>query len=115
MTDPTLEREILVAGLDDWLSFAEVNRYVSVALGVSVDEDAFEATMGVIAELLTNLLIEVGEMGGYSSRFVPWMESKEALLTKIRNRYTETVPFTGIRPGDVCWISLTAKGRERAV
>ena len=115
MTDPTLEREILVAGLDDWLSFAEVTRYVSVALGAAVDNDAFEATMGVITELLANLLIEVGEMGGQPLRFVPWMESKEAILTKIRDRYAETVPFTGIRPGDVCWISLTAKGRERVV
>lgn len=114
MIDSRIISEILIEGLSDWLSFAEVNRYVRVSMKYEADEAAFDMTLQIIAEMLDKHFIEVGEIGVQPPRFLPWLEPCNSVVKRLRQRITETLPVTGIRPGDVCWIALTQIGSETA-
>jgi hypothetical protein len=98
-----LIKEILICGLDDWLYLAEVASMVQCSiLGPVRTIAVMEPSLRLIEQLLHNGLIQVGDLPeAQGSSFRPWNMRSLALEKPISL-------------GEICWLSLTEKGKQEA-
>ncbi|MEJ2888808.1 hypothetical protein [Actinomycetospora aeridis] len=108
LTDDDGAAEILLRGLDDWVSLAEARSLVSLAEPGSPAE-VREATLRAMTLLVEHDLARLGEL---DPRFVPWPLSKEDGLQRVRREWWD--PERDLVPGNVVWIDNTPVGDEVA-
>ena len=102
---------LLISGLDDWIQAAEI-AWVAQSVGhADTSSDVLSLSLRAIRALLEDGLVEVG-MVTREDGFVPWEISLEEAMDRIEAEW-RTKP-KGPDLGEVCWLSLTEKGRARA-
>lgn len=113
MSDPddnwSAEERLLVIGLDDILSAAEIIQVARTA----GDEPADVSLSRALA--VTSRLIESGlaVAGNAPAEFVAWECSPGEAIERIRSDWTAHAdPFVG--PGEVVWLDLTPAGEAAA-
>lgn len=112
MTHSRAAARILCRGLDDWVQLVDVIHEVTSAGNALTPIELREEAMRVIAELLKEELIVIGDVTTQSG-FVQWPQATTSLqLDKVRLRWDAL----GRPPilGDVCWLKLTDAGHHRA-
>ena len=113
MRDPdsrlSAEEEVLVRGLADYVSAAEV-----IDLGRETrDEpagDSLRSAVGVVSRLIDNNLVVAGDLW---DDFMPWDCSADEAIGRIAHEWTAKAdPF--VLPGEIFWLELTSAGEEIA-
>ena len=102
--------DVLIRGLDDWVQAAEVAsvaRDVGGAIGAS---EVLSVSLEVYRSLLIQELMAVGSVS--SMGFCPWTHTVEESLRRIEREWKSLPDGPGI--GDICWLEMKRKGRERA-
>jgi hypothetical protein len=108
LTESDGAAQIILRGVDDWVSLAEAQSLVSmVAPGTPAEVRA--ATLEAIGLLVDHDLAHLGEL---APRFVPWPTSKDESLRRVRREWWD--PEGDLVPGMVVWIENTAKGDQVA-
>jgi hypothetical protein len=111
MSETNLVKELLIRGLDDWLYLAEVDAIATKYFSELSRDAVIAVTLRLIDALSRDGLFEVGDV--LKDRgFVPWHLSLEDGLAQIRAKWLSLE--RPLWPGDVCWLSLTQKGKEEA-
>ena len=126
LTDDDGAAQILLRGIDDWVSLAEARSLVSM-VEPGRPTEVHEATLRAITLLVEHELILLGDLvaiapmapapeGGRMRpppvRFDPWPVDGEAALTRIRREWWD--PERDLDPGNICWLQNTPAGDEIA-
>jgi hypothetical protein len=101
--------EILMSGVDDWVHIPEVLWFTRKAFPGTDERQALPLATCAIKELLTEGLVEVGEIVG--NEFVPWSGTLDEVKFRIDDAAQEA-RFPVIF-GDLFWIRNTPLGTER--
>lgn len=106
-------RDVLLAGLDDWVQLTEVVAWVREDDAHGLDDVAAlaDAVDRVLAELLDDGLVAAGTVTEQDG-FVPWDLPAAAALERVRLGLLATDGEPGI--GEVAWFELTPAGRAVA-
>lgn len=101
--------QLLVAGLDDWISLVELRGHASE--DADSDDVAKGKAMALIRTVLGEGLMLAGDYD--DSGFISCgLESQDAAAW-IERTWSEF--GDDLLPGDVCWFGLTERGAERAM
>lgn len=101
---------VLASGEDDWVPFGVVV-YVARTIGGATDEQAQRTlVLALVEQLLDRGLMEVGDCA--NGPFVAWGLSKEEMLRRISHEWS--ILRHPPRPGEVCWLSNTPAGDDKA-
>jgi hypothetical protein len=111
MSEENLVKEILIRGLDDWLYLAEVKATVSSYFPGAPGDVIMATTLRLIEEVCRENLFEVGDVLR-DRGFVLWQLEVDDAIGLIRERWKALE--RPLWPGDVCWLSLTEKGKQEA-
>lgn len=103
-----LAREILQAGLDDWVPLAAVEG-IARRHGDLSDEDIRDSSIEAIMQLAIDGLVEIGEVS--DGGFFEWNETLDAALKRVRKMWETAGPNSW---GFAVWISNTPAGDEEA-
>jgi hypothetical protein len=103
-----LAREILQAGLDDWVPLAAVHG-LAQRVGDGSEQEIREASIEAIKQLVLEGLVEVGEVS--DGGFFEWDETLDAALRRIRETWEATGPNVW---GFAVWLSNTQAGDKEA-
>jgi hypothetical protein len=103
--------EVLVSGLDDWVMLVQVESLVRQGRGGLSPDTAIGETVGAVAEMLTGGLVEVGDVREPAG-FMPWGVPPADAVARIRSEWRAL--GRDLEMGDICWLSNTALGDERA-
>src|SRR4051794_35144220 len=107
--------KILLRGLDDWVSLAEVRFLVSLAEPGDIpylerDPVALrDASLRAITLLVEHDLARLGDV---KAQFEPWPVSTKEALRRVRTEWWD--PEKDLRPGNICWLANTPAGDEIA-
>ena len=108
LTEQDGAAQILLRGLDDWVSLAEARWLVGrVRPGTAVA--VRQSTLDSMAYLLAHRLARLGET---VPRFEPWDLTDSEALERVRRDWWD--PERELVPGNVCWIDNTPAGDEVA-
>ncbi|MDD7939288.1 hypothetical protein PHK61_12765 [Actinomycetospora lutea] len=113
LTEQDGAAQILLRGIDDWVSLAEARFVVHLADGTDVpyrDRDPVtlrEATLDAIAILLDNDLARAGALG---EEFEPWNLAPDDAMSRLRREWWD--PEKDLVPGNICWLENTPAGTE---
>jgi hypothetical protein len=108
MTVFTLVQDrVLMAGADDWVMVAEVEYEVRLMSGRMTREQARRLALGVIGDVVTIGLMEIGDLTGPGFR--PWPLPHAAALDRLEREWTPNVDLFGF-----VWLGLTADGQRAA-
>lgn len=102
--------EVLLSGLDDWVMLAQVEAMIQRHDTTAARDALVDKVADAIGELLAAGLVQVGDVDG-SAGFLPW-ELNDAVA---RIRFEWQRLDRNLAMGDICWLSNTARGDERAV
>jgi hypothetical protein len=105
------EKELLIRGLSDWLYLAEVEFYAGKYPNSESTEIVNKYVIDAIVRLYNEGLWEVGDVLK-DHGFEPWLLSIKEIQERIQIRWG-SLSHT-LWPGDVCWFSLTEKGKNEA-
>ena len=116
LTEKDGAAQILLRGLDDWISLAEV-RFVMHLVerddGVPyLERDPValrDASLDAIAVLVENDLAHLGDV---KPDFEPWPLTRDEALQRLRREWWD--PEKDLRPGNICWLQNTPAGDEVA-
>lgn len=97
-----IPQELVESLRDDWVYLAEVLASVKGNSTGQSDDQIFESAIEIISYLLTNSVIQVGDLE--RSGFVSWELSVPETVKRIRDRRQELGGEISI--GDVCWLNL---------
>ena len=100
--------DVLKRGLDDWVDAAELAHVVR-SNGCSTPTEVREIALMVIAELLHNELMQVGDVT-YDG-FKEWSVTSTEALDRIAREWNSG---KGPNLGEICWLSNTEEGDRRA-
>lgn len=103
-----LAREILKAGLDDWVPLAAVEGIARHHVDGTAQEIR-DASIEAIRELVVDGLAEIGEVS--DGGFFEWDEALDPALVRIRETWATTEPNIW---GFAVWVSNTPAGDEQA-
>lgn len=112
ISDPVKDprEEILLSGLDDWVSLAEARSLVQEFLpGTAPSEEVRSATLSIIGDLLRDQLMEAGQL---RPRFVAWVGTPDDVLHRIASEWS---PGEEIWVGKICWLASTLAGKAVAL
>jgi len=104
-----LARDILKAGLDDWVPLAAIEGFARLRTHGSVEDDLREESLQAIRELVLDGLAEIGEVsdGGFFECEQP--------LEEALNQVSETWKDTDLNTwGFSLWVSNTPRGDQEA-
>ena len=107
--------KILLRGLDDWVSLAEVRFLVSLAEPGDIPYLEREPVALRDASLRAiTLLVEhdLARLGDVTDRFEPWSVGTAEALQRVRTAWWD--PEKDLRPGNICWLANTPAGDEVA-
>lgn len=108
--------QILLRGIDDWVSLAEARFVVHLANGTDVpylDRDPValrDATLEAMSILLDHGLARLGDLG---DEFEPWDLAPADAMARVRREWWD--PEKDLVPGNICWIENTTAGTELAL
>jgi hypothetical protein len=100
---------VLGRGLDDWVDGSEVAWVVQSVGGATGTAAIRQLALAVIGRIVKDGLMEPGDVT--EDGFRAWSVDADVALARIAEAWT---PDMSPRPGDVCWLSNTAAGDERA-
>ena len=119
MTDGTLRSVeldqvidgLLVSGLDDWVMLTQVESAVRRAATTETSDQIVDLTVDVVAAMLEGDLVVVGTVREPAG-FEPWGTASAEAVTRIRSEWRGL--GRPLEMGDICWVSNTALGDQRA-
>lgn len=108
-----IARDVLLAGLDDWVQLTEVVAWVrdDHPEGFADVSSLADAVDRVLAELVNDGLVVAGSVTEVDG-FVPWELPVAATLERVRLGLLATDGEPGM--GEVAWFELTPAGRAAA-
>jgi hypothetical protein len=104
-----VQAEILMSGVDDWLHIPEVLSFVREAFPETDEPQALPLAIRAIEELLSQGLVEVGEIVDHE--FVPWPGTVDEVKSRIDGAARKAC--FPISFGDLFWVRNTPRGTER--
>lgn len=107
--DP-LVKEVLLSGADDWVGIWELPYLARAALGGVGTDAARVAVMEVIRALLSQGLMEVGDVN--ECGFVRWETELDDAIRRIEREWTLLRREPSL--GEIGWLNITAKGEDLA-
>jgi hypothetical protein len=115
MTQNAYERlraELLISGLSDWVSLAEVQQIISHFQLADTDTERQDLTLGTIGSLLQDGHMQIGELPGPDGRFPAW-EPIDAAMDRLRERFVDHYGEPASWDYSI-WLGLTDSGRAVA-
>ena len=107
-----LRAELLISGLSDWVSLAEVQQIISHFELADTDREHQDLTLRTIRSLLNDGLMQIGELPGQDGKFPAW-EPIDVAMDRLRERfvghYAEPASWD-----HSMWLGLTETGRPVA-
>jgi hypothetical protein len=107
--DERLRAELLISGLSDWVSLAEVQQIISHFQLADTDKERQDLILRTIRSLLEDGLMQIGELPGPDGTFPAW-EPIDVAMDRLRerfvNRYNEPASWDYS-----IWLGLTEAGR----
>ena len=103
--------DVLLGGLYDWVSLSEVDGACSFDCPVVADKQ--QLTLRVIASLLDDGLVRIGDLLGDQGRFQAWDVSRDEAMQRVHERYIDRYDDLDAWIWEV-WFDLTDVGRELA-
>lgn len=109
MVDDRAIANLLVTGLDDWVLFDDV---IFEARQTAPADDPYATALSLVAEMLDQRLIEVGDVTREPVGFVAWDIPDDEVLARIQASLDAL--NGGPLPFALCWLSNTDEGDRRA-
>ena len=81
-----LRAELLISGLSDWVSLAEVQQIISHFELADTDRERQDLTLRTIRSLLNEGLMQIGELPGPDGKFPAW-EPIDVAMDRLRERF----------------------------
>lgn len=107
-----LRAELLIAGLSDWVSLAEVQQIITHFDLADSDSDRQDLTLATIQLLLADGLMQIGELPRPEEPFPAW-EPTGVAMDRLRERFIDH--FVDSASWDYSiWLGLTDAGRSIA-
>ena len=110
--DERLLEELLISGLSDWVSLAEVQRLISHLQLADTDKERQELTLSAIRSLLEAGHMQIGELPGPDEGFQAW-EPIEVAMDRLRERFVDYYGEPESWDYSI-WLGLTDTGRPVA-
>jgi hypothetical protein len=107
------QMELLTSGLSDWIHLGEIHYQVQQDNPGSTVDDVQRETMHTIRSLVSDGLVEIGDLSGPDGQFVAWDTSLEESLERIAAAYINEFQNEAAWLW-VFWLNLTDKGRWMA-
>jgi hypothetical protein len=107
-----LRAELLISGLSDWVSLAEVQQIISHFRLAETDSQRQDLVLRTIRSLLDDGLFQIGELPGPDGKFPAW-EPIDVAMDRLRERFVGhyAEPASWDYP---IWLGLTEAGRPVA-
>ncbi len=102
-----LAREILKAGVDDWVPLAAIEGFARRVVG-GTDRDVRDSSLEAIKELVLDDLAEIGEVS--DGGFFEWDDPLDDALSRIGKAWEVTEPNDW---GFAVWVSATEAGSSK--
>jgi hypothetical protein len=102
--------EVLKRGLDDWIQAAELASVVQSVVGQPSIADIRRVALAVIDELVRGEFMKAGDVT--SDGFTEWILTPAEAIERIAREWSALSQSPEL--GEICWLSNTSKGDERA-
>jgi hypothetical protein len=102
--------EVLKRGLDDWIQAAEVASVVQSAATQPTSADIRRVALEVIEDLVRGDFMRAGDVT--SEGFIEWPVTSAEAIQRITSEWNALSRSPGL--GEICWLSNTSKGDQRA-
>jgi hypothetical protein len=107
-----LRAELLISGLSDWVSLAEVQQIITHFQLANTDSERQDLTLRSIRSLLDDGLMRIGELPGPDGKFPAW-EPIDVAMDRLHERFV--VQYDEPTSWDYSiWLGLTEAGRPVA-
>jgi hypothetical protein len=107
-----LRAELLMGGLSDWVSLAEVRQIISHFELADTDSERQDLTLGTIRSLLEDGVMQIGELPGPDRKFPAW-EPIDVAMNRLRERFVGHYAEPASWDYSI-WLGLTEAGRPVA-
>jgi hypothetical protein len=110
--DERLRAELLISGLSDWVSLAEVQQIISHFQIADTDRERQDLTLRTIRSLLKDGLMQIGELPGPDEAFPAW-EPIGVAMDRLYGRFVGHYDQPASWDYSI-WLGLTDAGRRVA-
>jgi hypothetical protein len=107
-----LRAELLISGLSDWVSLAEVQQIITHFQLADTDSERQDLVLRTIRSLLDGGLMQIGELPGPDGKFPAW-EPIDVAMDRLRERFVGHYAEPTSWDYSV-WLGLTEAGRPVA-
>jgi hypothetical protein len=107
-----LHAELLISGLSDWVSLAEVQQIISHFELADTDSERQDLVLRTIRSLLDDGLMQIGELPGPDGKFPAW-EPIDVAMDRLRERFVGHYAEPTSWDYSI-WLGLTDAGRPVA-
>jgi hypothetical protein len=107
-----LRAELLIGGLSDWVSLAEVQQIISHFQLAEADSERQDLVLRTIRSLLNDGLMQIGELPGPDRKFPAW-EPIDVAMDRLRERFVDHYAEPTSWDYSI-WLGLTDAGRPVA-
>jgi hypothetical protein len=107
-----LRAELLISGLSDWVSLAEVQQIISHFQLADPDRERQDLVLRTIRSLLNDGLMQIGELPGPDGKFPAW-EPIDVAMDRLRERFVDHYAEPTSWDYSI-WLGLTDAGRPVA-
>jgi hypothetical protein len=107
-----LRAELLISGLSDWVSLAEVQQIISHLQLADTEKERKDLTLSTIGSLLHDGHMQIGELPGPDGRFPAW-EPIDVAMDCLRERFVDHYSEPASWDYSI-WLGLTDAGRPVA-
>jgi hypothetical protein len=104
-----LRAELLISGLSDWVSLAEVQQIISQFQLADTDTECQDLVLRTIRSLLNDGLMQIGELPGPDGKFPAW-EPIDVAMDRLRQRFVDHYAEPASWDHSI-WLGLTDAGR----
>lgn len=102
----TLSEDLLARAAQDWVHPSELLD-IALRTGVSVPHDLRDLSIGLLARMLVEGMVVVGDVG---DKHVPWVGTPGEVICRVIREWTERDdPF--VMPGELFWVDTTSAGQ----
>jgi hypothetical protein len=108
--DERLKAELLISGLSDWVSLAEVQQIISHFQLANTDKEHQDLTLRAIRSLLQDGLMQIGELPGPDGTFPAW-EPVDVAMDRLHERFVGHYAEPTSWDYSI-WLGLTEAGRR---
>lgn len=108
----TAREKILVEGLSDWVDLGQLHWYLAEENPTASLSDVQNETLQTLRSLVTDGLVEVGDLSGEGGRFVAWDTPLDESIERISDEYI--THFDNREWRWIFWLNPTEKGEQVA-